>query len=109
MSNDEYIESQKAMLAMIESGRFPMLARLAEHPEVSECIVLGIDHPDLGQEVAAVVVATPDADVDSLGDRLREHAAAALAYFKVPTQWRVTRTPLPRNATGKVVRRDVEL
>lgn len=34
MSNDEYIESQKAMLAMIESGRFPMLARLAEHPEV---------------------------------------------------------------------------
>lgn len=82
---------------------------LAEHPDVAECIVLGIDHPELGQEVAAVVVATPEADVDALGERLREHAAAALAYFKVPTQWRVTRTPLPRNATGKVVRRDVEL
>lgn len=82
---------------------------LAEHPDVAECIVLGIDHPELGQEVAAVVVAAPGADVDALGERLREHAAAALAYFKVPTQWRVTRTPLPRNATGKVVRRDVEL
>ena len=34
VSTDEYIESQQAMLAMIESGRFPMLARLAEHPEV---------------------------------------------------------------------------
>lgn len=34
VSNDEYIESQQAMLAMIESGRFPMLARLAEHPQV---------------------------------------------------------------------------
>lgn len=34
VSSDEYFESQEAMLAMIESGRFPMLARLAEHPEV---------------------------------------------------------------------------
>ena len=80
---------------------------LADHPDVTECLVLGVDHPDLGQEVAAVVVPTAAADLATLEDRLREHATAELAYFKVPTQWRVTTTPLPRNATGKVVRREV--
>jgi len=80
---------------------------LADHPDVLECIVLGVDHPDLGQEVAAVVVPRADADLPTLEERLREHATAELAYFKVPTQWRITTTPLPRNATGKVVRREV--
>ncbi|MDN4172160.1 class I adenylate-forming enzyme family protein [Nocardioides sp. SOB77] len=80
---------------------------LADHPDVAECIVIGVDHPDLGQEVAAVVVPRPEADLDTLDARLREHAAEALAYFKVPTQWRLSTTPLPRNATGKVIRREV--
>ncbi|MFI5718096.1 class I adenylate-forming enzyme family protein [Nocardia sp. NPDC051750] len=76
---------------------------LDEHPAVQECAVLGVDHPDLGQEVGAVVVPKPDATVTER--ELREYAAERLSYFKVPTRWRITTTDLPRNATGKVIRR----
>jgi acyl-CoA synthetase (AMP-forming)/AMP-acid ligase II len=82
-------------------------AVLSEHPSVRECLVLGIDHPDLGQQVAAVVVPADEpgtVDESGLEKELIEYAATELAYFKVPTHWRFTDRPLPRNATGKVVR-----
>ncbi|MFC8869838.1 class I adenylate-forming enzyme family protein [Streptomyces sp. NPDC057148] len=78
---------------------------LCEHPAVRECLVMGVPHPDLGQEVAAVVVLRPGAAVTQ--EELREYAAGELAYFKVPKHWRLTTDALPRNATGKVVRRAV--
>ncbi|WP_040835539.1 class I adenylate-forming enzyme family protein [Nocardia brevicatena] len=78
---------------------------LDEHPAVHECVVIGAEHEDLGQEVAAVVVARPGATVTD--QQLREFAAERLSYFKVPTRWRITTEPLPRNATGKVIRRDI--
>jgi acyl-CoA synthetase (AMP-forming)/AMP-acid ligase II len=73
-------------------------AVLDEHPAVVEAAVFGIEHPDLGQEVAAVVVGDIEAD------ELRAFVAERLAYYKVPTRWRVTTEPLPRTATGKIVR-----
>ncbi|HJQ44210.1 MAG TPA: class I adenylate-forming enzyme family protein [Jatrophihabitantaceae bacterium] len=76
-------------------------AVLDEHPAVAECAVFGVDHPDLGQEVAAVVV--PSAPVTE--DELRTFVAERLAYYKVPSRWRITDKPLERTATGKVVRR----
>ncbi|MGW1737896.1 class I adenylate-forming enzyme family protein [Nocardia sp. NPDC001965] len=76
---------------------------LDEHADVTECAVVGVAHQDLGQEVAAIVVTRPGAVVEE--EQLREFAAARLSYFKVPTRWRITTEPLPRNATGKVVRR----
>jgi acyl-CoA synthetase (AMP-forming)/AMP-acid ligase II len=78
---------------------------LAEYPGVRECIVLGVPHPDLGQEVLAVVVfgGAPAAEAD-----LAAFARDRLAYFKVPSRWKITTDPLPRNATGKVIRREVE-
>ncbi|MFI6517645.1 class I adenylate-forming enzyme family protein [Spirillospora sp. NPDC050679] len=78
---------------------------LAEYPGVRECIVLGTPHPDLGQEVMAVVVfAGQAAGQDDLAAFARER----LAYYKVPSRWHLTTAPLPRNATGKVIRRAVE-
>lgn len=78
---------------------------LDEHPAVSECAVVGIDHPDLGQEVAAVVVLRPGESVSE--EHLRAYTAERLAYFKVPTRWRLTSDALPRNATGKTIRRQI--
>jgi acyl-CoA synthetase (AMP-forming)/AMP-acid ligase II len=80
---------------------------LAEHPLVRESAVFGVDHADLGQEVAAVVVVD---DLTALTeDDLAKYIADNLAYYKVPTKWRLTTEPLPINATGKVARRDVSL
>jgi acyl-CoA synthetase (AMP-forming)/AMP-acid ligase II len=81
-------------------------AVLAEHPAVKECAVIGVEHPDLGQEVAAIVVVRDTSPSDA---ELREFLAAELAYYKVPTRWRLTTEPLPRNATGKVRRAELTL
>ncbi len=78
---------------------------LDEHPAVQECAVVGVDHEDLGQEVAAVVVLHPGSDVSE--QDLRDFCAERLSYYKVPAHWRITRDALPRNATGKIRRRDV--
>ncbi|MGA4791454.1 class I adenylate-forming enzyme family protein [Nocardia sp. AB354] len=75
---------------------------LDEHPDVVECAVVGEPHPDLGQQVAAVVVLI-EGSTASEAD-LREFARERLAYFKVPERWRITSDPLPRNITGKLIR-----
>ncbi|MBY8856606.1 acyl--CoA ligase [Nocardia sp. CA2R105] len=80
---------------------------LDEHPDVLECVVIGTPHEDLGEEVSAVVVVQPGSVVTS--EDLRGYAAERLSYFKVPSRWRFTGEPLPRNATGKLIRRGIEV
>ncbi|NUS45240.1 MAG: acyl--CoA ligase, partial [Mycobacteriaceae bacterium] len=80
---------------------------LDEHPAVLESAVIGVADPDLGQTPAAVVVVADPGDVDEA--ELADFAAHRLAYFKVPTAWRITTVPLPRNATGKAIRARIAL
>jgi acyl-CoA synthetase (AMP-forming)/AMP-acid ligase II len=75
---------------------------LEAHPSVRECVVLGVPHEELGQEVKAIIVGRDDVAVDP--DELREYLAGRLAGFKVPSQWEIRTETLPRNATGKVLR-----
>ncbi|MEM7288051.1 MAG: class I adenylate-forming enzyme family protein, partial [Actinomycetota bacterium] len=75
--------------------------RLESHPSVAEVAVVGVDHVDHGQEVKAVIVAAGGRpDVDDLAAWCRE----TLAAYKVPTLWEHRAEPLPRNASGKVVK-----
>lgn len=73
---------------------------LLAHPGVADVAVVGLPHPDLGEEVAAVVVPVTGASLSVA--ELRDHAASALAYFEVPTRWWIRADPLPTNQVGKV-------
>ncbi len=78
-------------------------ARLVEHDAVEEVAILGVDDPEFGQAVKAVIVRREGVAPASEQD-LREFCAAALAYYKVPTVWEFRDSPLPRNAMGKLLR-----
>ncbi len=75
--------------------------RLIEHPDITEVAVVGADHPTLGQEVKAYVVARETGALTA--DDVRDFAARSLAAYKVPTHVEFV-TTLPHNATGKVLK-----
>ncbi len=80
-------------------------AALFEHPDVAECAVIGVAHPTLGEEVAAVVVLREGRRVDA--EDLARHVAHRLAKFEVPTRFYFRAAPLPRNPQGKVLKREL--
>jgi len=80
-------------------------AAIYEHPGVGEATVFGVPHERLGEEVATVVVPRPGTTIDP--DELRATVRERLAPFKVPTRVVVVDEPLPRNAAGKVLKREL--
>lgn len=65
---------------------------------VSEAVVFGVPHADLGEEVMAVVVLDRELSEDDIKKELR----GKLASFAVPSRWKIQHEPLPTNHTGKV-------
>lgn len=55
----------------------------------------------------AVVRLRPGADPDPDAERLRAHVGARLAAFKVPARIVVREEELPRNPTGKILKREL--
>jgi len=77
---------------------------LYEHPAVREVAVVGMPHPELGEEVGAAVALVPGATVTP--DELRDHVKANVAAYKYPRRvWFVDE--LPKGPTGKIQKRDV--
>ena len=77
---------------------------LVSHAGVREAAVVGVADKEFGQRLRAVVVRVPGSEVDSAA--LTEHVKAHLARYKVPREI-LFLDELPRNATGKVLRRSL--
>jgi acyl-CoA synthetase (AMP-forming)/AMP-acid ligase II len=80
-------------------------AALYEHADVVDAAIVGVPDDRYGEAVAAVVRLRPGASADA--DTLRAYVAGRLAAFKVPSIVRITPDPLPRNAAGKVLKREL--
>jgi long-chain acyl-CoA synthetase len=80
-------------------------AALYEHPAVHEAAVFGLPHERLGEEVAAAVVLKPGATATEA--ELQELVGHRLASFKVPSRIELRGAQLPRNASGKILKRQL--
>ncbi|MFJ1455429.1 acyl-CoA synthetase [Nocardia sp. N2S4-5] len=78
---------------------------LAERPDIAEAAVVGVDDRDFGKRLRAFVVRLGDATCDE--QEIKAYVKTHLARHKVPREV-VFLDELPRNATGKLLRRVLE-
>ena len=77
---------------------------LAEHPAVREVSVVGVPDEDFGQRLAAFVAVADGAELSA--DEVKEHVRAHRARHCIPREV-VFLDELPRNATGKILNREL--
>ncbi len=80
-------------------------AVLQAHPTVLEAAVVGRPDAEWGEAVTAWVLARPGSEIDF--SELIEHCRRTLAPHKVPKGFIETGEPLPRTASGKLLRREL--
>jgi fatty-acyl-CoA synthase len=78
---------------------------LSSHEAISEAAVLGVDDEQFGQRLKAFVVTRGGANLSE--DEVKGYVKENLARYKVPREV-VFLDELPRNATGKVLKRELE-
>ncbi len=79
---------------------------LYDHPAVMDAAVVGIPHRTLGEEPAAVVHLS--AGMTATEAELQSHVRERLAAFKVPVRILFHGETLPRNANGKILKKDLK-
>ena len=79
---------------------------LLEHEAVKEVAAIGLPHERLGEEVAVVVHLHPGASLDEQG--LVDFCRSRLASYKVPSHVFFSESALPRNATNKILKRELK-
>jgi len=77
---------------------------LYQLPEVAEAAIIGVPHERWGEVGLAVIALKPGAELER--SRVVEHCVERLAKFKVPDDIAIV-DALPRNATGKVLKREL--
>jgi long-chain acyl-CoA synthetase len=80
---------------------------LYDHPAVTDCALIGLPHRTLGEEPVAVVHLAPG--MTATEAELQAWVRARLAAFKVPVAIRFVEETLPRNANGKILKKDLKI
>ncbi|MCR2833519.1 class I adenylate-forming enzyme family protein [Parerythrobacter lacustris] len=78
---------------------------LYDHPAVTDAALVGLPHKQLGEEPAAVVHLAPGTTATE--GELQAWVGARLARFKVPVRIAFSKDTLPRNANGKILKKDL--
>ena len=76
-----------------------------DHDDVAECAAFGVEDDRLGEEVGVAVTARAGSDLS--GDSLRAHCEGRLARHKIPRYFWLQSEPLPKNASGKFLKRQL--
>ncbi|WP_224760540.1 class I adenylate-forming enzyme family protein [Salinibacterium sp. ZJ450] len=72
-------------------------------PEIDDAVVFSVPHADLGEDVAAFIVAP----TEPAPETIRQQLQGVLASFAIPAHWVVQTAPFPLNHAGKVERANV--
>ena len=80
-------------------------AVIYRHDAIAEAAVFGIPDERLGEEVAACIVLQPGKTVSE--DELRKFLGESLAKHKIPARFWFRGEPIPRNASGKFLKREL--
>ena len=84
--------------AEVEAGMY-------KHAAIAETTVFGVPDERLGEEVGAAIFLKPGATLTA--DELREHCSTLMARHKIPKYIWFVEEPLPRNASGKFLKREL--
>ena len=104
-----YVKVVDRMKDMINRGGYKIYTIEVEnvlyaHPAVQECAVVSKPCPVLGERVHAFVMLK---EAGTIAPALTEFCRLRLSDYKVPESFTFSLTPLPRNANGKLVKRDL--
>jgi long-chain acyl-CoA synthetase len=78
---------------------------LFTHPAVAEAAVVGVPHPEHGEEIAALITLKPGAEATE--DEIREWTKERIAAYKYP---RIVKFgQIPKGPTGKVLKREISI
>ena len=76
-----------------------------DHDDVAECAAFGVEDDRLGEEVGVAVTVRAGSDLS--GESLRAHCDGRLARHKIPRYFWLQSEPLPKNASGKFLKRQL--
>lgn len=114
MDKDGYLYISGRTQDLIIRGGENISARTVEEcifasfDSIQECAVFGYPHPTLGEEVGLAIHMKHGQNPPTL-EEIRSKCASQIAQFMLPTGLTVfTKSPLPRGATGKTVKKDIK-
>jgi long-chain acyl-CoA synthetase len=107
VSGEGFVSIVGRLKDMILRGGYTVAANeveavLSTHPDVAEAAVIGVPHPELGEDIAAFVTLVPGAGPLSPDDIIA-YCKARMASYKYPRQAHVL-DALPKGPTGKIIK-----